>query len=321
MTKKIKITAKDIIVPAGVPKDKRKTYIANYLAVTKNTGRFFLFACDQKIEHLHKDFYGTNIHPEANNPEHIFKIAQKGEIGALAAHLGLIARYAQQYDNINYIVKLNGKTPLSAYPGPQARQATPGAAPDPISRQLWKVDDVAFMAHNAQLPIAGVGYTIYLGSEHESLMLQQAAQIIYNAHQQGLLAILWIYPRGKAIKNDTDGMLLAGVCGVATSLGADVVKIKPPQADAALSSAQWLQIANQAAGNTKVICAGGPVINVKDFLAQLYTQLHIGSTAGCATGRNIFQHSQKEAIALTRAIAALIYDNSEVAQAIKLFRG
>ena len=310
MAHKIKITAKEIIVPADVPKDKQKTYIANYLAVTKNTGKFFLFACDQKIEHLNKDFYGTNIHPDAGNPTHIFKIAQKGEIGALAAHPGLIARYAQQYDGINYIAKLNGKTPLLST-----------KRHDPISKQLWWVDDVVKMSEQAQLPIAGVGYTIYLGSEHESLMLEQAAQIIYHAHQHGKLAILWNYPRGKAITKDTQGMLLAGACGVATSLGADVVKIKPPEADADLSSAEWLQVASKAAGNTKVICAGGPVMNVKDFLAQLYTQLHIGSTSGCATGRNIFQHSLKEAVALTRAIAALIYDNSEVAQALKLFRG
>ncbi len=320
MTKKIRITSKDIIVPADVPKDKQKTYIANYLAITKNTGKFFIFAYDQKMEHLNKDFYGTNIHPDAGNPEHIFNIAQNGEVGALATHPGLISRYAQQYDNINYIAKLNGKTPLSAYQGPQARQATPGAAPDPISRQLWKVDDVAFMAHNAQLPIAGVGYTIYLGSEYESVMLEQAAQIIYHAHQHGMLAMLWIYPRGKSVAKETDGMLLAGACGVATSLGADIVKIKSPQATKNLSSAEWLQVASQAAGNTKVICAGGPVMNIKDFLAQLYTQLHIGSTSGCATGRNIFQHSQKEAIALTRAIAAIVYDKATVEQAIKLFR-
>ena len=71
-----------------------------------------LFAGDQKIEHLNKDFYGKGIAKEDNNPEHLFRIASKATIGGFAAQYGMITHYGRDYKNINYIVKLNSKTNL-----------------------------------------------------------------------------------------------------------------------------------------------------------------------------------------------------------------
>lgn len=291
------ITAKDIIIPADVPHAMHATFIDNYLTLTKNTGKFFIFACDQKMEHLNQDFFGTNIHSDANYPDHLFKIAQTGHAGALATHPGLIARYAPQYPGINYIAKLNGRTPLVT-----TQQQ------DPKSRQLWSVKDLMQLASQSKIAVRGVGYTLYLGSEYESTMLAEAAKTIFDAHQHGLIAILWIYLRGKAVAHDQDGMLTAGACGLATSLGADVVKIKPPQGDTERSSDEWLKIATHAAGNTKVICAGGSVMNIKTFLETLTDQLSKGNAAGCATGRNIFQRSYQEAVAASKAIAEIVYE-------------
>jgi DhnA-type fructose-1,6-bisphosphate aldolase and related enzymes len=33
-------------------------------------------------------------------------------------------------------------------------------------------------------------------------MLSAAAQAIFEAHQNGLVTVLWIYPRGKAVGNE-----------------------------------------------------------------------------------------------------------------------
>src|SRR5882724_2997900 len=98
------------IIPADVPEHKHDIFTKNYNAITRNTGRLFLFSCDHKIEHLNTDFYGKSIAPQALHPEHMFRIASQGNVGAMATHLGLMARYAKQYPDINYIVKLNGKT-------------------------------------------------------------------------------------------------------------------------------------------------------------------------------------------------------------------
>lgn len=298
-----------IIVPADVRRLSRRTFIHNYAAITRNTDRLFLFACDQKIEHMDLDFQGAGIHADARNPEHVFKIASHAPIGALAAHLGFISRYGMEYPDINYIVKLNGKTNLIST-----------EQDEPISNQLWSVEDALALKKNGKLNIRGVGYTLYLGSEYENIMLEQAAQIIRQAHEHGLVAVLWVYLRGAAISNDIDPEYLAGAAGVANALGADFVKIKPPKGTKKASSAEQLKRAVAAAGNTKLICSGGSKINADDFIAELHDQLHVAHTSGCATGRNIFQRSEKEACAFVEALAALIYDDATVKQAIKVYK-
>lgn len=296
-----------IFIPADVPEKKHDIFIKNYGTITRNTGRFFLFSCDHKIEHLNNDFYGATISPQALHPEHLFRIASQGNIGAMATHLGLLARYAKQYPDITYIAKLNATTNLVPY-----------EQQDPQSALLWSVDDVINLRDNNKLMIAGIGITIYLGSEYEAEHLAQAAQVISQAHEQGLVSIVWMYPRGKAICQDTNPYLTAGATGVALSLGADFIKIKPPLANDMLTAAQSLQIASAAAGNSKIICSGGNLTDPQEFLSQLYEQIHHGDTAGTATGRNIFQRSLTESIALTNAISALIYENVDLKTSISL---
>ena len=91
-----KITREDVRVPLDVMPESREEYIDNYMKATQGTGRLMLFACDQKIEHLNKDFFGEGIDPADADPEHLFKIGSQGVCGVLAGQLGLIARYAQE---------------------------------------------------------------------------------------------------------------------------------------------------------------------------------------------------------------------------------
>jgi DhnA family fructose-bisphosphate aldolase class Ia len=291
-----------ISIPADVPHDKQQEYLANYAAITKNTGRLMLFACDQKIEHMNHDFYNEGVHPDAMHPEHLFNIASQGTIGAMATHLGLLSRYGKQYPDVNYLVKLNGKTNLM----PMSHQ-------DPLSAQLWTVDDVLTFKKNSNLAIAGVGYTVYLGSMYEEVMLKEAAQIVYQTHQQGLITVLWIYPRGSQIKDDESPDIIAGAAGVGASLGADFVKVKAPKNGAAL------RIATLAAGNTRVICSGGKIQDPRTFLQEMYDQIYAGGAQGSATGRNIFQRSLPQAIALTRAISAIVFDEKDAESAYHLY--
>ncbi len=294
-------------IPADVSAQAQKLFKQNYDAITRNRNKLLLFAGDQKIEHLNSDFYGEDIADDALNPRHLFEIASRGTIGAFATQLGLIARYGTEFKNINYIVKLNSKTNL-----------IPTDQRDPMSQQLWSMHDVVNFVQNSKLPIRGVGYTLYLGSEYETVMLSQAAQMIYQAHQIGLITLLWIYPRGKSVQNDGDPELLAGAAGLANALGADFVKIKAPQAKDNKSSAEWLKIICQAGGNTQVICAGGTHKDAHEFLTQLYDQIHMGNTAGTAVGRNIFQYSTEKAINMTHATASIVYNGKTPKKAFEL---
>ena len=153
------IKADDIIVPLDVPKALRESYIRNYLTITHESGRLMLFAGDQKAEHLNHDFFGEGIHPEDSDPEHLFKIASRANIGVFATQLGLIARYGRDYPNIPYLIKLNSKTNLV-----KASQS------DPFNNQWIDVKQVVDFQKNSSLKILGVGYTIYLGSEYEADM-------------------------------------------------------------------------------------------------------------------------------------------------------
>lgn len=296
-----------MMIPLDVPKNAQAEYLDNYKSITQGTNNLMLFACDQKIEHLNKDFHGPFIHPEANDPEHSFRIASQGRIGVFATQLGLISRYAHNYQDVNYLVKLNSKTNL-----------IDENLSDPISRTLWTVEDVINFKKNNNLKIRGVGYTIYAGSINESQMIYEAAQMIYKAHQNGLVAVLWIYARGQSVLEKSDLELTPGVSGLANALGADFVKIKAPRSKEPISH-DILKVSVQAAGNTKVICSGGESKPTEMFLKELYEQINLGGTSGNATGRNIFQRSLADAVAFTNAISAIVYDNKSIADALKIY--
>lgn len=304
-----KLTAADVRVPMDVPAESRDTYIANYLKATRETGRLMLFACDQKIEHMNKDFYGEGIDIADCEPQHLFEIGKNGVIGVLAGQRGLVAQYAADYPEINYLIKMNSKTNL-----------VKTSQEDPYSPQLTDLEAVLQMRENG-VNVVGIGYTIYLGSEYEATMMAEAGQLIAQAHELGLLVVLWIYPRGKAVTAEKDPDLIAGAAGVALCLGADFVKVNPPKPEDGKSPAEALSIAAKAAGRTGLVCAGGGTVDAKTFLTQLHDQIHVGGACGNATGRNIHQRSLDEAVRLTKAISAITLADASVEEALEVFNG
>jgi fructose-bisphosphate aldolase/6-deoxy-5-ketofructose 1-phosphate synthase len=298
-----------VSVPADVPDEVRETYIDNFSTITKGTGRLMLFAGDQKIEHLNDDFYGDGIHQDDAEPEHLFRIASQGRIGVFATQIGLVARYGRDYPEVPYLVKLNSKTHL-----------VKTAQKDPASPMITTVAQVVALRNQTGLKIAAVGYTIYLGSEFEAQMLAEAAQAVLEAHQHGLLTVLWIYPRGAAVKDEKDPHLIAGATGVAACLGSDFVKVNAPKKEGT-ASAFLLKEATLAAGRTKVVCAGGSSVDEAKFLKELYEQIHNGGCAGNATGRNIHQKSLEEAVRMCNAISAITIDGASLEDALALLKG
>ncbi|GBE35968.1 fructose-bisphosphate aldolase class 1 [bacterium BMS3Bbin07] len=297
----------DTTIPLDVPKGMRKTYLENYATITGNSGRLMLFAGDQKVEHLNDDFYGEGIHPDDSDPEHLFRIAGQGKIGVFATQLGLIARYGMDYPDVPYLVKLNSKTNLV-----KTSQA------DPFSQQWLDVEQVADFRDSSGLKILAVGYTLYPGSEHEAEMFHQAARIIYNAHQYGLVTVLWMYPRGKAVRDEKDPHLIAGATGVAACLGADFAKVNYPKKEG-LESREVFKEAILSAGRTRVVCAGGASDDAAAFLQRLYDQIHVSGAAGNATGRNIHQRSLEEAVRMCNAIYAVTVEGASPEEALNIY--
>jgi len=296
-----------IKVPLSVAPAKRSEYQKNYARLTGQTGRLLLIAADQKVEHLNADFFGPGISPEDNNPEHIFKIAAQSHGGILAAHLGLLARYGRKYPQTPYLIKLNGKTNL-------------GANEEKNSSKLWlKVEDVVKFKKQSGLKIVGIGYTLYLGGRYEAKMLATVARAIFEAHQNGLTAVLWVYPRGPKIKEE-DIQTIAGGAGVAACLDADFVKVKYPYSlKDKRETAEKFQTVVGAAGETKVICVGGNKRPVKEILEHFEKQLKISRTAGLALGRNLHQRPFPEAIRLLRSLEAIIFKNASYQEAYRIY--
>ena len=207
-----------------------------------------------------------------------------------------------------YLVKVNSKTHLIGT-----------SIGDPRSRDWVTVDQVVSL-REAGLNIVGVGYTVYPGSQYEAEQMAGAAQLCYEAHREGLLTVLWVYPRGKAVPDERNPHLIAGCAGLAATLGADFCKVNYPKVSEG-SVAEAFREAAKAAGRTRLITAGGEGTDVESFLQTLHDQIFISGAAGSATGRNIHQKPLAEAVRMTKAISSITYGGSSVQDALAVYEG
>lgn len=237
---------------------QRKEVETNLKKIFPNKG-VILLAYDQGLEHGPTDFNDVNV-----DPSYIIEIAKKGKADALVFHKGIAEKYKREIkkSKVPLILKLNGKTNLSKG--------------EPVSRQLCSVKEAI------DLGATGVGYTIYIGSEHESIMMDEFTKIVEEAHKKGLPVILWAYPRGKGIKNKSKRELMAYSARVGLELGADMVKIIPS------GKKQDLEWSVKSAGKTKVVIAGGSKKKEKEFFKEIQEASETG-IFGLAIGRNVWQ--------------------------------
>ncbi len=246
------------------------------------SGKGLLLAYDQGLEHgPSTDFNDRNI-----DPNYILDIAEKGHFTGVVFQKGIAEKYYN--GKVPLIVKLNGKTNL-----PRG---------EPISSQVCSVQEAI------SLGAKGVGYTIYLGSAHENIMLQEFGEIQEEAHEEGIPAIAWIYPRGEAIKNDVAPEIISYAARAGLEIGADAVKIKYTGDP---TSFRW---AVKAAGLAKVFMSGGPKAPTDEtFLNQVKGVIEAGAT-GLAVGRNVWQHA--DPLKMSSALSEIIFNGKDVQQAL-----
>ena len=244
----------------------------------KRNNKVLLLAYDQGFEHGPIDFNEKNV-----DPEYILHIARESDaFTGIIFHEGLAENYyRKEIDKIPLIIKLNGKTSLR----PKA---------EPYSPQLCSVSEAVRLGARA------IGYTIYIGSEHEALMMKEFSVIEDEAHAAGLAVILWAYPRGKSVEGKENSReILSYAARLGLELGADYVKL-PYTGDP--ESYAWVV---KAAGKTGVLVQGGSKTNEKEFLAEIHDCMTAG-VAGFAIGRNIWQ--SEDPVALAQKIAGIIYE-------------
>ena len=168
---------------------------------------------DQGIEHSGAASFAPN--PAYFDPEKIIELAVEGGCNAVATTFGVLGVMSRKYAHrIPFIVKLNHNEMLS-YPNTYD-QIMYGSV-----QQAW------------DLGAAGVGATIYYGSEESHRQIQEVSEAFAEAHELGMFTVLWCYLRNSAFKVDgVDYHDAADLTGQANHMGvtieADIIKQKLP---------------------------------------------------------------------------------------------
>jgi len=235
-----------------------------------------LLAYDHGLEHGPSDLIGKSF-----DPDYILDLAQKGKFTGIILQKGIAEKYywGSSYSHyIPLIMKINGKTNI--------------ASTEPYSAINCSVP------YAKKLGAQAVGYTIYLGSKREEEMLREFGRVQEEAHQLGMAAIAWIYPRGTNIKDDNSSGITAYAARVGLELGADMIKIKYP------GSQESLLLVKRMAGRTKVLLSGGQTIERTSFLKRVKEAVD-SEIEGIAVGRNVWQ--KEDALEFSQKIHQIIW--------------
>ena len=274
------------------------------------TGYVSILPVDQGIEHSAGASFAPN--PAYFDPENIVKLAIEGGCNAVASTLGALGSAARKYAHkIPFIVKLNHNEFIS-YPNAydQIRFAS--------VKQAW------------DMGAAGVGATIYFGSEESKRQLQEVSAMFQEAHERGMFTVLWCYLRNAAFKTkEADYHLAADLTGQANHLGvtieADIIKQKLPETNGGFTALNFgkmhkamysqltsphpidltrYQLANCYMGRSPLINSGGASAGETDLKEAVKTAVinkRAGGT-GLISGRKAFQRPMAEGVGLLNAI-------------------
>src|SRR5687768_9260600 len=279
------------------------------------TGYVSILPVDQGIEHSGGASFAPN--PLYFDPENIVKLALEGGCNAVASTVGVLGAVSRRYAHkLPFIVKLNHNEFLS-YPN--------------------AYDQIAFSSVQRawDLGAAGVGATIYFGSDESRRQIVEIAAAFEEAHRLGMFTVLWCYLRNSSFKIEgTDYHLAADLTGQANHLGvtieADIIKQKLPENRMGYGAVSGLngaygkthklvdeklttdhpidltryQVMNCYLGRAPLINSGGASSGETDLQEAVKTAV-INKRAGgmgLISGRKAFQRPMDEGIALLNAI-------------------
>jgi fructose-bisphosphate aldolase, class I len=288
------------------------------------TGYLSILPVDQGIEHSAGASFAKN--PQYFDPENIVRLAYEGGCNAVASTFGVLGATARHWvHKIPFIVKINHNE-LLTYPNAYD-QVMFGSV-----KQAW------------DMGAAGIGATIYFGSDNSTRQIVDVAEAFAEAHQLGMFTVLWCYLRNSAFKVDgTDYHAAADLTAQANHLGvtieADIIKQKLPENNGgykALNSGDSsygkldekiysdltsdnpidltrYQVANGYMGRMGLINSGGASSGASDLAEAVKTAV-INKRAGgmgLISGRKAFQRPMDEGIGLLNAIQD-VYLNDEI---------
>jgi class I fructose-bisphosphate aldolase len=280
------------------------------------TGYVSILPVDQGIEHSGASSFAPN--PRYFDPENLVELAVEGGCNAFASTLGVMGAVSRKWAHkFPFIVKLNHSEMLS-YPNSND-QTMYGSV-----RQAY------------DMGAAGVGATIYFGSEGQRRQTWEVSQAFAEAHRLGMFTVLWCYLRNSAFKiGDVDHHLSTDLEGQANHIGvtiqADIIKQKLPESnggypavaglngkgygktddrvysdlttDNPIDLTRW-QVVNCYLGRSPLINSGGAFSGDSDLMEAIKTAVTNKRAGGMGliSGRKAFQRPVDEGIALLHAI-------------------
>ena len=248
-------------------------------------GKVLIVAYDHGLEHGPVDFEAV---PESADPARVFDVATHSAVTGLAVQKGIAEAYYPSYeDDVTLLAKLNGTSNL--WMG------------EHDSAVNWSVDYAADVGADA------VGFTLYGGSNHEVEMAEEFREAQERAREYDMPVVMWSYPRGQGLKNDTKPDTIAYAARLALELGADIAKVKYP------GSPEAMEQAVRMAGPTKVVMSGGSKRSDREFLESVEAVIDAGGK-GLAVGRNVFQREHPERI--LDALERVIFEEQTAEQAL-----
>jgi fructose-bisphosphate aldolase, class I len=283
-----------------------------------NTGYLSILPVDQGIEHSGAASFAK--HPAYFDPKNLCELAIEGGCNAFASTIGVLAMVSRRYAHkIPFIVKLNHNE-LLTYPA-QSDQFMFGSAQEAYD-----------------LGAAGVGATVYFGSEGSHRQIQEVSEAFQEAHELGMFTVLWCYLRNDAFKKDgVDYELSADLTGQANHLGvtieADIIKQKQPvnnggynalnygrtdplvydqlTTDNPIDLTRW-QVVNCYMGRAPLINSGGDSKGDSDLADAVRTAVinKRAGGAGLITGRKAFRRPMAEGIEILHAVQDVYLDEA-----------
>ena len=253
-------------------------------AITRD-GKALILAYDHGLEHGPVDFDPV---PETTDPERIFEVATHDAVTALAVQKGVAEAYYPDYeDEVNLLLKINGTS------------------------NLWMGEpDTAVncsVEYASDLGADAIGFTVYGGANNEIGMFEEFREVHERARDEDMGVVMWSYPRGQGLKNDTGKETIAYAARLGLELGADIAKVKYPGSPDAM---EW---AVQNAAATKVVMSGGSKTSDRDFLSTVEAAMDAGA-AGLAVGRNVFQ--RENPTELLDALEQVIFEGATTEEAL-----
>jgi fructose-bisphosphate aldolase, class I len=287
------------------------------------TGYMSILPVDQGIEHSAGASFAPN--PRYFDPENLVELAVEGGCNAFASTFGVLGAVSRRWAHkFPFIVKLNHNE-LLTYPN--------------------EYDQVAFgsVQRAWDMGAAGVGATIYFGSDHSRRQIVEVAEWFEEAHQLGMFTVLWCYLRNPAFKVDgVDYHVSADLSGQANHLGvtiqADIIKQKLPENNGGYNALNngtsygktdkkvysdlttdnpidltRYQLLNCYAGRIPLINSGGASSGESDLAEAVKTAVinKRAGGSGLISGRKAFQRPLEEGVGLLHAIQD-VYLSSEV---------